>query len=206
MRAIASCDRRVTLGTLLAMLVTLVGCGATRANLRRPLVTDETPLGMSRAQVVDWHREHGWCADYSPHPAMDVFRPCDRPNRDRMFVLLAFKDDRLAAATVNVTAPPPGQQPTGFPAPFTQARRSIFFGEPARRQVAIDIMDALAAELEARYGAPTYASWTERRWQRADETVRIYWMELVGDYVVIEVHESPTTISRQDAESPSTQR
>src|SRR6266540_4745289 len=107
MRALASCGAVVTRGAILATLVTLVGCGGSQRALRRPLVTDETPLGTPRAQVVDWHREHGWCADESPHPAMAVFRPCDRPNRDQIVVMLAFANDKLAAASVYVEAPPP---------------------------------------------------------------------------------------------------
>lgn len=206
MRALASCGAVVTRSAILATLVTLVGCGGSQAALHRPLVTDQTPLGTPRGQVVDWHHEHGWCATDAPRPTVLIFRPCDRPNRDQMFVLLAFADDKLVAAAVNVTAPPPGQTPTGFPAPFTQARRSVFHGEPARRQVAIDIMNALAVELTSRYGSPTYSSWTERRWQRASETVRLSWTEIVGEYLVTEVHELPAAISRQDAGRPLTPR
>jgi hypothetical protein len=201
MRALASCGAVVTRSAILATLVTLVGCGGSQAALRRPLVTDQTPLGTPRAQVVDWHREHGWCADDSPHPAMLVFRPCDRPNRDQMFVMLAFADDSLSAAIVSIFAPPPTAPRRSLPAPFPPPRRKT------ERDVALDIMDALAVELAARYGPPTQSSWTEKRWERPGESIRLSWVDLGAEmYMVSEAHETPATISRRDGEPPPTPR
>lgn len=59
MRPIGGNGRRLTLGALLATLFTLVGCGGT--SLRRPLVTDQTPLGTPREQVAAWHVANNWC-------------------------------------------------------------------------------------------------------------------------------------------------
>ncbi|HUQ08164.1 MAG TPA: hypothetical protein VM261_36970 [Kofleriaceae bacterium] len=176
---------------VVATLFTLVGCGGT--SLRRPLVTDATPLGTSREQVLAWHRDHGWCpAPLPPEvraPAEIVFmRPCDEPDRYERDVALVFtKDDHLAQALVTVSVPDTVVRRSAWePRGATEHR---LHGNIERRNVAIDIMDGLADELEARYGAPDVSTWTERTWATRNEYIRLAWNEIVdGRFVVTEEH------------------
>ncbi len=191
----------MTWGALLATMFTLVGCGGT--SLRRSLVTDETPLGTPRHRAITWHLENGWCLDESPHPAMDQLHPCAGPDRHRMRVMLAFSaDEALVAAVVTVNVPPPREpRPLLLPAaerrttpdgvPLAPERRTPhgFGRHTSSRDVAIDVMDALASELTARYGPPQTSTWTERRWTTRTKNIRLSWRELVEDiFVVIEEH------------------
>ncbi|MBZ0230763.1 MAG: hypothetical protein K8M05_00305, partial [Deltaproteobacteria bacterium] len=102
-------ERRVTWGALLATLVTLVGCGGT--SLRRPLVTDETPLGTPRERVVAWYAANAWCRlEESPRWVRkfehDAFRPCDGPDRHRIRAVMVYGRGRLHTAVVSVRVPP----------------------------------------------------------------------------------------------------
>ena len=189
MRWIASSGRRVTSGVLVATMVTLVGCGGT--SIRRPLVTDETPLGTPRERVLAWHAENGWCRDEAPHPAADHqevewVRPCTGPDRHRLSTMLVFSSgDALELALVTVSVPPPSAVPPRTNVLGRSNRRS-------GRDLAIDVMEALASELEARHGAPDVSSWTERRWVTRDEVIRLEWKEIVEDtFVVTEQHSPP---------------
>lgn len=184
MRSIASSVRRVTCGVFLATRFTLVGCGGT--SLRRPLVTDQTPLGSTRAQVVAWHRANGWCQTNFPPELRrtDVasFRPCDRPDRHRLSVLLAFsRRDELVGAVVTVHVPRPAE---------SVSRTGVLPRRSSPRDQAINVVEGLAVELEARYGAPLKKSWTERAWATRTELVELRWVEIAEDiFIVTETHQ-----------------
>jgi hypothetical protein len=174
---------------LLATLFTLVGCGGT-PRIRRPLVTDKTPLGTPRERVVAWHHANGWCETAAPvlTAQVEVFHPCELPDRHMLLVVLAFSaDDELVGATVTVHVPPP-ERPTNA-LPGSAFRSTAPRGSFDHRHAAVRVMEALATELEARYGAPTTASWTERVWFTRTERIQLRWVAIDDEmFVVNEEH------------------
>jgi hypothetical protein len=133
MRALASCGAVVTRSAILATLVTLVGCGGSQANLRRPLVTDQTPLGAPRATVDVWYAENGWCGGRREAPGwqargivVEQYSPCKGPDHRRITALLFFdRDERLAMASVYVLVPPDDSPATEEPLYFGVAAPAI---------------------------------------------------------------------------------
>lgn len=95
--------------------------------------------------------------------------------------MLTFSsDDELEAAIVTVAVPPPHAAHGGYDGPGAYW---------IHRDSAIDVMNALAAELTARYGSPHVETWTERRWTTRAENIRMSWREPAdGMFVVIEEH------------------
>lgn len=199
MRWIAASARRVSCGVLLATLFTLVGCGGAKP-LRRPLVTDETPLGTSRERVVAWHLANGWCRTAPVLNAdIEAFHPCERPDRDMLWVLLKFSDeDELIGATVTVNVPPPERRSTLLAGSAFWARARV--GSFQHRNAAIRVMEALAGEIDARYGAPSRSSWTERTWFTRTERIQLRWLE-VDEYMFIVNEEHSAIAGRYSAPS-----
>lgn len=203
MRAIASSMQRVIGGAFLAVLVTLVGCGGT--SLRRPLVTDETPLGTPESEVRAWYAKNGWCARTKPARWGDkvlLYQPCAGPDRARIATVLRFKDDgSLYAAWVYAkvprdeapaSGPPYDPHRSGIPAkpigvryePGSSADREIeplvhrrplnSYGSGDRRDLAIELLEALAFEIEARHGDGDQRSPGLRSWKTRREWILLY--------------------------------
>src|SRR5690606_42079688 len=138
-----------------------------------------------------WHAGNGWCRDEAPHPAADHpavewLQPCTGPDRHRISTMLVFSSgDALEHAIVTASVPPPSAVPPRTNVLGRSHHRS-------GRDLAIDVMDGLASELEARHGAPDVSTWTERWWVTRDELIRLEWQELgEGDFVVSEEHRRP---------------
>ena len=181
----------------------LVGaCASSPRELRRPLVTDATPLGMERGEVGRWFRTHGWCFDREVAGTVLVQLCGDAPRP--MWAALRFVDRRLVAAAMMVPLQRPRQVTGVPPAPVTYPRFDE--GHPGVRQVprdgpgsyrsgptsrtvseAMEVFDALAAELEARYGDPVAHGRAPltRVWHAPHERVTL----VVDHGWVIEQHE-----------------
>jgi hypothetical protein len=209
MRTIASSIQRVMGGVFLAVLVTLVGCGGT--SLRRPLVTDQTPIGTPEAEVRAWYAKNGWCADAKPARWGDkvlFYRPCTGADRQRVATVLRFKEDGTLYAAWVYARVPPGAAPgrpsgpisSGDPSPKIGVRHEPgSAGErPARSPLrrppdrsyeapsdpAIELVDALAFEIEARHGDGEAYSPEVRAWNTRRETIMLY----VQEGWVVEAH------------------
>jgi hypothetical protein len=182
MQARVSCGAVVTRSAIVATLVTLVGCGGSQAALRRPLVTDQTPLGTPRDQVRAWYAAHDWCPDTSelvvaPRGPHDLVHPCNGPDQFRIRTALTYdRDARLAMAWVYVLVPEDRssravpswprvgpQLSTRFePGPGADARSRAPLRAPPDRvyeprtsdEMSDRVFEALAVELRARYGDP----------------------------------------------------
>jgi hypothetical protein len=210
MRWIATRVRRVTCGVFLATLFTLVGCGGT--SLRRPLVTDQTPLGTPREQVRAWHRANGWCGPAEPQ-RIEIYRPCDGPDRRRVATQLVFdSEDRLIFAAVFAKVPRGGASARGEhvyyskapqPAPSTryepgpasdrvarEPRASVIRYERSeeRGDLAGELLDALAFEIVARHGEGQEPAPGLRMWKTTGESIFMY----VLRGWVVEAHASLT--------------
>jgi hypothetical protein len=194
MRLFATSVWRVTRAAVavVATLFTLVGCGGT--SLRRPLVTDETPLGTPREEVRSWYALNGWCEESRPIPTtrdVVMYRPCGGEDRRRIATVLRFAEDgTLYAAWVYAKVPSPDSTPIRIDmpqtmkvysgpisirerpmSPYMQTDASVRRPRPEERDEASEqLVDALAMEIEARHGkgeevAPFVRSWkTEREW------------------------------------------
>ncbi len=156
-------------GSLILFAMTAVSCGASNPNVRRPLVTDQTPLGTDSRAVMRWFGSHGWCFA-EPEDARVRARLCDH-DQPAVSALLTFRDDVLAQVDVLV---PVGPARTGAPMPY----RAGSPGSPdlveRRDDDAGALVDALAHELEARYGKPSAAGGPGLTWTTDRERIVLY--------------------------------
>jgi len=185
----------ITRGALAAAVVALVACGG--ASLRRSLVTDQTPLGSTRAHVRAWFAANGWCGGAAPgrwkSDDRDVYRPCSGPDRHRIVTDLWFARDRLFFAWVYVRVPSdesPSTTPIwfGVGAPSTVSYEPGSGSEPPSRppgrrpmrdsddsrvsaEMAAALIDALSVEIEARYGKPCQREPMRRVWKTRRESI-----------------------------------
>lgn len=78
-------------------LLVVVGCAGARPTVRRPLVTDATPLGTTTDATVQWFQHHGWCFDVVERDRARAHY-C-HPGRP-VIAVLGFRDGHLARAAV----------------------------------------------------------------------------------------------------------
>jgi hypothetical protein len=222
MRALASCGAVVTRSAILATLVTLVGCGGSQSALRRPLVTDQTPLGTPRDQVRAWYAAHDWCVDRSesvwvPRVPHELMHPCKGLDQHRIRTALFYdRDARLSMAWVFVLVPEdrsPHSTPLSSrvgpplsvryePGPGADERSRAPLRVPPDRdydesrtsvEMSDALFDALAVELRARYGQARTTPYGVPVWKSRREDVSL----VQGGVWIIETHvRRPTLIQR----------
>ncbi len=154
---------------LILLAMTAVSCGASNPNVRRPLVTDQTPLGTNARDVMTWFRLHGWCFA-EPVDTRVRARLCGH-DQAAVSALLTFRDDVLAQVDVLV---PVGPGRTGALMPYRSGSPGSTNLVAHRDDVANELVDALAYELEARYGKPTAAGGPGLTWITDRERIVLY--------------------------------
>jgi len=150
----------------------VTACGASAVKVRRPLVTDKTPLGTKAGLVECWFAAHGWCVDKRDEDRVRA-RLCD-PTAPVLFTVLTFRDGVLVQADVAVPVGPAQQgalmpyPSVSSPGPHQLRSRS---GDDAN-----GLLDALAFELETRYGTPVDSGGHEPRltWVTGQERIVLY--------------------------------
>jgi hypothetical protein len=177
---------------LLALSVAACSSTVRPAELRRPLVTDQTPLGMGAVDAARWFAGNGWCVDDHDGAIVRV-RLCDR-TLPPVWTELTFDGGRLVRAEVFVSRGPGRQRlvrlaPPNLPPRSQEPRIGVQY-EPGPGHGPYDrgpsyvtdddtdeLLDALAVELEARYGQPRESgSGRTRTWF------------VGGEYIVLYVH------------------
>lgn len=203
---------------LIAALISALGCGGGAHSLRRTLVTDDVPAGAERARVRAWLLDHDWCQARS-WESTDEYRSCERspylnPSTRSMYSLFRYEGGRVASIAIFVPVPCRmyGRCDRLFPhpgvrrdQPFVDPRKGLvddLVGEGRKATPTPDpvpsmqrrLIDGLAVELEARYGAPE---------SKNEVATAIVWRTSSGEEIglflapngqwVVETHEFPPT-------------
>ena len=120
-----------------ALVLLSLGCGPTALH-RRALLTDDLDPYAPRGQVTTRILGGGWCmADRSE--LRDVFRRC--PRDANLWLAMDYKEGRLVSATLLVALPSPAHPLDVDPTAAQSSQRH-------------DVLEALADEWRARFGAP----------------------------------------------------
>lgn len=201
---------KVGMASLIALAL---ACGPLDRSYRRPLVTDETPLGATRAQVKAWSLDHDWCAartwDDSDEYVTCTPRAYEGREDDRIHSFFRFEGGALTATAVyapvacthagcslpigvstSLEGPPFIAFDGGLVARPTEAGRgaalAIQMPGDQRR-----LIEAMRTELVARHGAPDWTSpdGTAMVWDRPSERTGLF---LSADALwTVETHERP---------------
>jgi hypothetical protein len=152
-----------------ALVLLSLGCGPTALH-RRALLTDDLDPYAPRGQVTTRILGGGWCmADSSE--LRDVFRRC--PRDANLWLAMDYKEGRLVSATLLVALPSPSpgrvMRASGGPGRVTvdadpyhgTPERVLVMDHPldvdptaAQSSQRHDVLEALADEWRARFGAP----------------------------------------------------
>ena len=179
-----------------ACIAVASACAPINHDVRRPLVTDQTPLGMTRADVKAWHLAHGWCVGRT-WPSSDEYETC-LPYGDAgtssppIRSLFHFEGDVMVSAAVYApvscgrvclqvdvhtsnAGPPFVVFDQGLVATPTTAGQS----SPLEVEVPADqhrALDAMRVELTARYGEPAWINptGTAMQWSSSHETIGLF--------------------------------
>jgi hypothetical protein len=203
---------RVLLSSIL-VAAAVAACGPVDKSAKRPLVSDETPLGMARAEVKSWHTGHDWCVGRTWEES-DEYVPCNDPvmkgagAEGPIRSFFHFDGERLISSAVyapvsctraacrhpiQVGTELEGPPFIAFDAGLTETPVDAGRGAPPEIELNEDVhntMDAMRKELERRFGAPV--------WKNAQETAMV-WQgtgEQVGLFVsadarwVVEAHQA----------------
>lgn len=176
----------------LVLLVVIAGCYAEPRPARRPTVVDNVPYGSDRAAVRAWHLAHDWCLRRT-WPQSDEFVRCVageyiNPTTPPMYTVIRYGSSGASVAyAVFVPVPCTMQgrcdriEGAALPAerPFVDPRHGLDVDLAARGRAVQHpdaplpdmqerMFDALAPELDARCGRPTWhdrygATWHTRR-------------------------------------------
>lgn len=178
--------------------VVTAACGPLDRSGARPLVTDGTQLGATRADVKTWHLAHDWCVGRT-WASSDEYVTCaprayEGQASDRLRSYFRFDGGRQTASAVYAPVPctrkdcrrPMGVD-TALEGPPFVAFDAGLVARPtsAGRDDALAIelpadqrrlLDALALELERRYGPPDWTSptGTARVWYEGGERIGLF--------------------------------
>jgi hypothetical protein len=164
------------------LVLALMGSCATSNSHRRSLLIDDLDAYAARGEVTKTVLGNGWCMA-SSHDAQDVYERC--PRDSNLWLALSFKGERLVTAMLFVPLPartPPRAARAGGGLTRVQVAPDPFHGKPEQvlvidrplgnagaaapsTSVRQEVLEALADEWRARYGAPFRhgATWYEWR-------------------------------------------
>jgi hypothetical protein len=159
----------------------MTACASTSVKARRPLITDKTPLGTKTVLVARWFEAHGWCVAEREGDRV-LLRLCDQ-KQPLVLAVLSFRGDVLVQADVRV---PVGSSRDGVPMPIhgtsppgPDPSAPVAGVRPMSARIrdnANELLDALAYELDSRYGRPVDNDAQDRAltWVTDQERITLY--------------------------------
>lgn len=155
------------------VMAMLVACASSKP-ARRTLVTDHQPLGSDRATVTAWYEAHGWCG--KTDAARTIYRRCEGKAEPYEIQLGFDADEHLITVEARYPiAGRPNPPPTDRPGTSPPADMPSSFNNRSSGPHPVDarFLD-LAAELEARHGAPALTTSRGKLWRLPDHEIEVF--------------------------------